>query len=379
MQTATEMSWLEWTRASGSTALLTGASTVLMGTLPLLNGLFADRLHLDWHQLGWLGAAAQSGTLGGTLLGYWLSGRQAWRLGIQAGSACALVAWLFTAFASSFGALIVYRMVTAVGIGCAFSIGTYLLAHSVPQARSFSVMSGVQVVCGAIHSACLPWLYSRFGYVTAVGSLAFWFGLIFLLGRRAHPQSIAAAAERIDKSSTRRSYAGVALLLSVVMYQMAATTFWGYSERIASASGLSPTQIATAISIGNLGGVPAAVLGALVGERIGFLPILLLATAAAVGGELAMAVSQTADAYLLGQFIFNFGWILGVSYYLALLARRALDPRVVRSVPIALVVAGMLGPLCVAMMKSIDNTAGLLVFAAMLSLFALFPAFLRRS
>ena len=62
MRTA-DVSWREWGRAAGGLALLTGASTVLMGTLPLLNGLFANHLHLDWQQLGWLGGVAQAGSL----------------------------------------------------------------------------------------------------------------------------------------------------------------------------------------------------------------------------------------------------------------------------------------------------------------------------
>lgn len=372
------MSWREWGRAAGGLALLTGSSTVLMGTLPLLNGLFANRLHLDWQQLGWLGGAAQTGSLGGTLLGYWLSGRGAFRAGIQGGALCALLAWLAAAFASSFGELAAYRTITAVGVGCVFSIGTYLLSHSVPQARSFSVMSGVQVLCGAAHSALLPWLHSRFGYTVTVASLVLWFALILLVGNRLK-QPVPAVIEAPPPRAARSArYAGLGLLFSVMAFQMGATTFWSYSERIAFAAGLAPAEIAMAVSIGNLGGVPAAVLGALAGERFGFLPILLLATVAAVSGEVVMAGATTAGAYLAGQFLFNFGWILGVSYYLALLARDSHASKAMRLVPIALVVAAALGPLTVATLKAAGTTYGLLVLAATLALIALFPAIRRR-
>jgi hypothetical protein len=372
------VSWREWGRAAGGLALLTGASTVLMGTLPLLNGLFANRLHLDWQQLGWLGGAAQTGSLLGTLLGYRLSGRGVFRLGIQGGAASALLAWWLAAFADSLGELIAYRMITAAGVGCVFSIGTYLLAQSEARARSFSVMSGVQVVCGALHSALLPWLHTRFGYAVAIASLGLWFVLILVLGHRiTSPQPIAAEPERVPAANSLR-YAGVGLLVSVMAFQMAATTFWSYSERIASAAGLAATDIALAVSIGNLGGVPAAVLGALAGERFGFLPILLLATGAAVAGELVMAGAGTAGAYLAGQLVFNFGWILGVSYYLAMLGREAGTPKMIRAAPIALVVAGILGPLVVATLKSAGTAYGLVVLAATLSLVALVPAILPR-
>ena len=372
------MSWREWVRATGGIALLTGASTVLMGTLPLLNGLFANELHLDWRQLGWLGGTAQTGSLAGTLLGYRLSGRGAFRLGIQAGAACALLAWLCAAFAGSFGMLVLCRTITAAGVGCVFSIGTYLLANSEPRARSFSVMSGVQVVCGSLHSALLPWLLAQFGYTTTVASLVLWFGLILVLGHRVSaPMPVVgeAGAARYDD---RGRFAGASLLVSVLLFHMAATTFWAYSERIASAAGLQPTEIALAISIGNLGGVPASILGAALGERFGFVPILILATVAAMGGEWLMAGASTSGLYLAGQFVFNFGWILGVSYYLALLGRRSPDPRAVRAAPIALVIAGILGPLAVATVQSAGTTRGLFVLAATLAPIALIPAVLRR-
>jgi predicted MFS family arabinose efflux permease len=372
----TEVSWREWVRATGGIALLTGASTVLMGTLPLLNGLFANRLHLDWHQLGWLGGAAQSGSLVGTLLGFRLSGRGAFRLGIQAGAVCALLAWLCAALAPSFGALVLCRAITAVGVGCVFSIGTYVLANSEPRARSFSVMSGVQVVCGSVHSALLPWLHAQFGYAATVASLAIWFVLILLLGRHvnAPPPVVSEATPRSDDAGR---FVGAGLLVSVMAFQMAATTFWSYSERIASSAGLAPTDIAFAISIGNLGGVPASILGAVLGERFGFVPILIVATAAAVGGELMMAGANTSAPYVAGQFVFNFGWLLGVSYYLALLARRSRVPKTVRAAPIALVVAGILGPLAVATLQAAGTTHGLFVLAATLALVALIPAVLR--
>lgn len=373
-----EVSWRGWVRATGGIALLTGASTVLMGTLPLLNGLFANQLLLDWRQLGWLGGAAQTGSLAGTLFGYRLSGRGSFRMGIQAGATCALVAWLCAAFAGSFGMLVLCRTITAAGVGCIFSIGTYLLANSEPRARSFSVMSGVQVVCGSLHSALLPWFLAQFGYTVTVASLVVWFGLILVLGRRVtSPTSIVGEAAATRHADAGR-FVSAGLLISVMLFQMAATTFWAYSERIASAAGLESTDIALAISIGNLGGVPAAILGAALGERFGFVPILVLATVAAVGGELVMAGASTSGLYVAGQFVFNFGWILGVSYYLALLGRRSPDPRTVRAAPIALVIAGILGPLAVATVQSAGTARGLFVLAATLALVALVPAVLRR-
>lgn len=375
-------SWTDWFRETGAVALFTGASTVVMGTLPLLNGLFAEHLRLDWRQLGWLGAAAQIGTLMGTLLGYWLTGKGLLRAGVQLGAMCGSVSWLIAATADIYPQLVAGRMGTAIGLGCIFSIGTFALAHTPSPARSYSIMSGVQVACGAVHSIALSWLHIRVGYTTAVLSIAFWFVVILLLGRYAwlaRPEcSELPAAVRARRGLGPARFIGAGILLSVMAFQMAVTTFWAYSERVASASGLPEQDIAIAIAIGNLGGIPAALLGAWAGKRFGYLPILLLATAAAVGGEFAMAGARTADLYVLGQFVFNFGWILGVSYYLALLAARAADSRLIQAAPVALVIATALGPLSVALLNT-NSSSMLATLAMLLCCAALLPALSGRS
>lgn len=368
-------SWAEWIRVAGAIIVITAASTVVMGTLPLLNGLFAEHLHLDWRDLGWLGTAAQSGTLIGTLLGYWLIGRGALRGGVLLGALCASVAWLFAATAAVFGGLAASRLVTSMGLGCVFSLGTYAIANTAQPARGFSVMAGVQVIFGAAHAAMLPWLRATFGYTAAVASIAAWFVLILVLTRWVPGASRVASSSSAVEGRSR--YVGAELLLSVLAFHMAAVTFWGYSERIATASGLSEAEIARAVSLGSLGGIPAGALGALIGERLGYIPVLLLATLATLSGEVTMTLAISAEPYLAGQFVFNFGWMLGVSYYLALLAKRAADARIIRAAPIALVVAGILGPLTIALFSGSDSPSVLLVLSLVLSGLALIPAIVR--
>jgi hypothetical protein len=60
-------------------------------------------------------------------------------------------------------------------------------------------------------------------------------------------------------------------------------------------------------------------------------------------------------AYAAGQLILNFGWLLGVSYYLGMLAKSDVRGRMIRLAPFALVVAGALGPLLVALFTTSDS------------------------
>ncbi len=286
------MSWREWVRATGGIALLTGASTVLDGHAASARAVFSLTSCISTGvQLGWLGGAARTGSLAGTLLGYRLSGRGAFRPGIQAGAACALLAWLCAAFAGSFGMLVLCRTITpARQVGAVFPIVPTFLANSEPRARAaFSVMSGVRVVCGSLHRALLPWLLAQFGYATTVGSLVLWFGLILScwgIDVRRSDAGRRRGGERRDTAMGGVSRAP-ACWSACCCFTMAATTFWAYSERIASAARAAATEIAVSDLDRQSRWRAASILGAALGERFGFVPILILATVAAMGGELA--------------------------------------------------------------------------------------------
>jgi hypothetical protein len=345
--------------AVGVVAFVTGASTVIMGTLPLLVGLFAERHGLSFQQIGWLGAAGEVGTLAGVVLAYWLIGRGTLRLSMQLGAVAALVFVLLTAAAETFLSLLSWRALTAFGVGCVFATGTYLLGRSAVPARSFSLMSGVQVACGSAHAAALPWIHLHFGYVAAVSSVAFWFAVILILvsSTSAVAKTEVARSEFAPESmpAVRGRFVSTRLLIAVLAFQTSVVVVWIYSERMAMAAGLPREPVAAAIALGNLGGLPAALLGTLAGERFGYLRTVLLATISIVCGELLILDASSVASYAMGQFVFNFGWLLGVSYYLGMLARSDSTGRVIRLAPFALVGAAALGPLLVASFTTSDS------------------------
>jgi len=367
-----------WTPTVATTAFVTGTSTVISGTLPLLIGYFADGLRLDWQQIGWLGAAGQAGTLTGTLVAYWLTARGVLRMGMQVGAAVALVFSLLAASTDSFPMLLPWMALTSAGVGCVFAIGTYVLGRTALPARNFSIMAGVQVACGAVHAAALPWIDSHFGHAVALSSVAFWFALILILvssssSSAAHPATTAPAASR-----AARDLAVAGLLLAVLAFQTAGVVVWIYSERIGTAAGILSAHIAVGVALGNLGGIPASLLGAWAGERFGYLRILLLATATLICGELLIFTASSAIAYAAGQIGFNFGWMLGVSYYLGMLAKNDPSGRMMRLAPIAPVIAGAVGPLFVASSTTHSNPVAILSLSLFCSSGALVLALARR-
>jgi hypothetical protein len=372
-----------WTPGVALTAFVTGASTVIMGTLPLLIGYFADELPLDWQEIGWLGAAGQGGTLTGTLLAYWLIERGVLRMGQQLGAAAAFVFSLLAATTDSFAMLLSWMALTSTGVGCVFAIGTYILGRSPHPARNFSIMSGVQVACGALHAAALPWIDSHFGHVVALSSIAFWFAFILIL---VSGSSSAIASENGGVTESTPPSAGqvthglsaASLLVAVLAFQTAGVVIWMYSERIGTAAGILREHIAVSIALGNLGGIPASLLGTLAGERFGYLRILFLATVTLICGELLIFGASSGTAYAGGQLCFNFGWMLGVSYYLGMLAKNDPSGRMIRLAPIVLVIAGAVGPLFVAFSTTHGSSIAILSLSLFCSTGALALAVARR-
>src|SRR5262249_8847501 len=110
-----------------------------------------------------------------------------------------------------------------------------------------------------------------------------------------------------------------------------------------------------------------------------FFSMLSLATLAAICGDVLMFTGGTLNAYLAGQFVFNFGWMLGLSYYLGLLAKRDVGGRTIRLAPPALVIAGGVGPLCVAVFTSSNSPLPILGMSLFLAASALALAVSRRA
>jgi hypothetical protein len=346
-------------------ACITGASTIIFGVLPILLGLFAGQLRLDGQQLGWLAAIQQAGSLAGTLVAYRIVEWRAVKSGILLGACCAAVFSLFSAWTQRYSLLLCWQLLAGAGAGCVFAIGTYMLGRTAAPERSFSIMFGVQVACQCVYAALLPVIQLHFGYGLAVSSVAFWFVAIFGLALCLPPATSSDARSVVPtpRSPADRS-AGLCALLAVGAFEIAVVAIWVYSERIGAHAGLAASQIGAAIAIGALGGLPAGGLGSVLGNRLGYLPSLLLASSMVVLGALLMVEQTTFGGYVAGQLVLNFAWILGLSYYCGLTAALDCAGRAVRLVPATIIIAAGAGPVCVSLFGSGGNQAALVAIPA---------------
>ncbi len=109
-------------------------------------------------------------------------------------------------------------------------------------------MGGMQVLLGAVHAAALPTLHAYFGYTIAVASI--------VVGVRARSAFHAMGCENRSLgaiTAARQCHDGISngalasrgaeLLLGLIAFHACINvTFWGYSERIATSSGLSEAE-----------------------------------------------------------------------------------------------------------------------------------------
>ena len=186
-------------------------------------------------------------------------------------------------------------------------------------------------------------------------------------------------SRRCSTSSASKCCSAGRLLGAVVAFQASVVLLWIYSERIGVASGVTPAEIGVAIALGTLGGLPASLLGSLASDRIGHLWIVLLATLCVIVGSVLIFQASGVMGYTCGQFVFNFGWMLGVSYYLGMLAQDDTGGRLIRLAPTGLVIAAGIGPLYVALWTRTQNATPILALSITLCVGAYVLAVWRRS
>jgi hypothetical protein len=75
--------------------------------------------------------------------------------------------------------------------------------------------------------------------------------------------------------------------------------------------------------------------------------------------------------YAAGQFTLNFGWTLGLSYYMGLAAKHDARGRIIPLVPAAVIVATGVAPLCVATFGREGDLASIFAISVFFSVIAL--------
>jgi hypothetical protein len=319
--------------------------------LPLILAAVGHDFGFDERQLGWAGSADNLGLLVGSVA-VSLSARQVrFRLLAFVGISVAVLGDLLTPAASSYPVFIGLRLLAGTGNGMCYSASVALLSLSSKPTRNFAALVIILVVINSVELWVLPFVVTQFGVTGLYRGLAAAFAvpavLFFICGRElggaigAAPIPMARAAPDSHHLTVRL---GWLCLASVILFNVSASAFWAYAERIGSAAGITEDAIANTLTVCNLLSLGGSALAYVLSRRFGQYRPLLVATGVVVGVFLWWASILTPGSYVGGVFLFFEVWAMAAVLQLGILSGIDGSGRLVALFPAAQGVGQSAGP-----------------------------------
>jgi MFS family permease len=292
--------------------------------LPLILGALSDLYGFSGRDIGWVGAAENAGLLVGSVAVSLLAKSGRFRLMMIAGILVAVGGNALTAGVHSFAPMAAIRFLTGCGSGICYSAGIACLSLMHRSARHFSVFIVVLVLMNSLELWLVP------GVIAGVGlrGLYLAFGAAFfipLLLMRAIPAvanpcvpASNATIVAADNGATATSLAWWCLA-AIVLFNIAASAFWAYSERIGASIGLSPQSVANTLTLCNLFSLTGSVLAYWLSLRWGQHRPQLVALAVMMAVFAVWSINITAMSYVIGVLIFFEVWSMTQVYQLGTL------------------------------------------------------------
>lgn len=318
--------------------------------LPLILGALSDLYGFSSRQIGWVGAAENAGLLLGSVLVSMLAKSGRFRLLMVAGITVSVAGNAATAAIHTFEPMAAVRLLTGFGSGVCYSAGIGCLSLTRRSARHFSVFIVVLVLVNSLELWTVPSILAGIGLrglYLAVGA-AFVIPLMILcyVPRIAIACTLDASAERSRPATIGVATTSLAAccLFAIVLFNVAASAFWAYSERIGVSVGLSPQTVANTLTVCNLFSLTGSVFAYWLSLRWGQHRPQLAALVVMLGVFSTWSVSLTATGYVIGVLIFFEIWSMTQVYQLGTLSGIDRDGRFVALVPAAQGLGQSAGP-----------------------------------
>ena len=349
---ASESEQVRWDGTGAITACIAASAAaygVYLG-LPLILGALADTFKFDNRQIGWIGSAENLGLLLGAVGVSLLARTRRFRRIALAGVSIALIGNALTLTVSSFPAFCGIRLVTGFGSGLCYSSAIACLSMTGRSARNFSIFIVVLVVANSVELWLIPGIVSRWGVpgvYTTLGALfiapaiLLWFVPATLRSSAAGIAHETAPAQRQPVTFSRLAWA---CLSAIVLFNIAASAFWAYSERIGTSIGLSETTVATTLTLCNLFSLTGSVLAYWLSRRWGQHRPQLGAIAVMICVYAVWALGLTTLRYIVGVLLFFEVWSMASVYQLSTLTGIDRAGRYVALVPAAQGIGQSAGP-----------------------------------
>ena len=318
--------------------------------LPLILGALSDLYGFSSRQIGWVGAAENAGLLLGSVLVSVLAKSGRFRLLMIAGIAVSVAGNAATAVVHTYEPMAAIRLLTGFGSGVCYSAGVGCISLTRRSARHFSVFIVALVLVNSLELWTVPSIIAAVGLrgLYLLFGAAFFMPLSILycvprIAAACTPDTVTSGAHRVTVGVTTASLAWWCLI-AIVLFNIAASAFWAYSERIGTSIGLSQQAVANTLTLCNLFSLSGSVLAYWLSLRWGQHRPQLVALAVMLLVFSAWSVRLTTSSYGIGVLIFFEVWSMTQVYQLGTLSGIDRDGRFVALVPAAQGLGQSAGP-----------------------------------
>jgi DHA1 family inner membrane transport protein len=326
--------------------LLYVAGSTIFYMMPPYLAFLGGRLSLDADQLGELAAIESLAIAITSLLGPLWVGRIDRRVCIVIGALACVAGNLATGFARSFDELLVVRfMVGLLGEGLIYTTSFAILGAVRNLDRAFAIALTVAVVYGALVTAFSGALERIF---PAVGPIAGLVGIALavfpFLGWLTPPEATQTAGVEPVSASGGWNWVGIIGLLAQAVWFGAPGAFWTFVEQVATDKGVPTGTAEMAVSFGEMTGLLGCVVAAFLGNRLGRLKPIVVATAGMIAAAIVYQRSDSAVGLAAFLTIFYAFWNYGTVYQMSFVTELDSSGRTAVAMPAAQVFGLSFGP-----------------------------------
>lgn len=339
--------------------------------LPLILGALADEYGFSNAQIGWIGGAENAGMLVGSIGVSMLARRFPYRGLVGLGVAIALAGNALTLVASTFADFCAVRGVTGTGSGLCYSASIAALSLTRKPARNFSIFVIVLVIANSLELWLIPDVVALWHARGIYTVLAMLFLSPVLLIRHIPARGGTQGRPELESPtlSHDRNLLAFACLGGVVLFCIAASTFYAYAERIGLAAGLSEREISNTLTLCNLFSLTGSMLAFALGRRWGQHRPQLGAITVMIAVYVGWTLVLSGLSYVVGVLVFFEVWSMASVYQLSTLTGLDATGRRVALIPAAQGIGQSAGPFLAAALLGLKLT-----FPELLGAAALFAA-----
>lgn len=162
-------------------------------------------------------------------------------------------------------------------------------------------------------------------------------------------QSIGASSDVVlVQGSTGHNYtlliAAMGIVAVLVVYTGLAS-YWSFTERLASTSGLSPQTIGSSLSVASIAGLFGGIISIVIANKLGRVIPIALSILMIIGALVLVRIDVSTIIYMLSASAFLFGWNLILPFMLGAVATIDKDGRTISLANAAIGLGLVAGPL----------------------------------